>query len=508
MRNVAKAPKPKRRPNNDGMEPRLRSDGRFDTKVSLGFRSDGKADRRTIYGHTAEEVLKKKHDLLSRYGRNLINEPDKITFGEWLDRWLEMLEPHIAESTKLQYTHRLAAYIPDTIKRLKLQAVKRADMIVLEAHIARLGLAFETRSTTMQHIRAALDMALEMEVIAVNPAYRVKVKASVADRAKRADPVKKALTDSEMDAFLNAAEGEPLFPLFYAMFSLGLRVGEALGLRWQDVNSNDLEVSINQQVKLIGTKLEAGALKTLRSRRTIPMSQDLSAVLESRRWVQDAERDVMKSVWPETDLIFTTALGTPIDRHNVNRTIARIVNKANAEGFAISIEADQVPVTRDKTHDFTIKTDDLARGLGVTGNTVRVLRRERTSLKKDIHFLETEKRNGGHAMIVWTRAGATQATKILKTERAKAFQAALEDYALPAKTKISVRAFTSHACRHTNLTGLLRDRTPVEVVAALAGHSSPVVTLTRYRTVFEDEKRAAVTSLEARRKKFNDAKKT
>ena len=505
---MARPPKPKRRPNNDGMEPRLRSDGRFDTKVSLGFKSDGKPDRRTIYGRTPDEVLKKKHELLSRYGRNLISEPDKITLGQWLDRWLEAIEPHIAESTKLQYAHRLEKYIPETIKRLRLQAVKRADMMMLETHISRLGLAFETRSTTMQHVRAALDMALEMEVIAVNPAYRVKVKASNADRAKRADPVKKALSDSEMDAFLTAADGERLYPLFYTMFSLGLRVGEALGVRWQDINNDNFEVSINQQVKLVGTRLETGALKTPRSTRTLPMSPDLAATLEARRWVQDAERDVMKSVWPETDLIFTTSLGTAIDRHNVNRTIARVVDKANAEGFAITVGNDRIPVTRDKEHGFTVKTDDLARGLGVTGNTVRVMRRERTKLKDGLHWVETDKRNSGHPMVVWTRAGMLLASSFLKTERANAFHSALETYVLPEKAKISVREFTSHACRHTNLTSLLRDKTPVEVVAALAGHSSPVVTLTRYRTVFEDEKRAAVTSLSERREKLQNKKKT
>ena len=88
----------------------------------------------------------------------------------------------------------------------------------------------------------------------------------------------------------------------------------------------------------------------------------------------------------------------------------------------------------------------------------------------------------------------------LMTPRTEVFTAALKAFELPSKPEINVRPFTSHACRHTSITAMLREHVPAEIVAAHARHSKPSVTLDIYRTVFEDEKRSAVVSLAKRRK--------
>ncbi|NJK46402.1 MAG: site-specific integrase [Pleurocapsa sp. SU_196_0] len=386
----------KRRPNHDGSAPRLRRDGRWACNVSLGFLEDGKPIRRTVYGATAEACTKAKTALMAKYGRGLVATGSQ-TLGEWLTQWLEMRRPHIAKSTHWQYQHRLERNIPEHHKRLQLKAVKRADVLLLDSELARRGISRDNRAKTLQHLRAALETALSLDLIHVNPAHGVKVTATIADKAKRADPVHKALTDAETDTFLTAAEGDPLYSLFYMMFSLGLRVGEALGLRWSDVDFSSQEIHVRQQVKIFENKIEIGALKTMASYRSLALPEDLAVVLEGRRWIQDAERDLLGEAYTSSDLVFTSSLGTPLDRHNVNRSIRRICQR---EGL---------------------------------------------------------------------------------------------------------RVFTSHACRHTNLTALLRDKVSAEVVAALAGHSSPVVTLTRYRTVFQDEKRLAVMNLAARRARNRNA---
>lgn len=91
----------------------------------------------------------------------------------------------------------------------------------------------------------------------------------------------------------------------------------------------------------------------------------------------------------------------------------------------------------------------------------------------------------------------------MRSVRSEQFRVALEGFTLPPKPALSVRQFSSHACRHTNLTGRLRDGEKPEVVAAIVGHSNPTIPLRIYRTVFEDEKRASVYSIAARRKKLD-----
>jgi integrase len=223
----------------------------------------------------------------------------------------------------------------------------------------------------------------------VNPATSIRVRATQADIERRSDPVQKALTDSEMDTFLIAAEGHELETLFYTMFALGLRVGEALGLKWSDIDFKAHEVRIVQQAKLVRYKVVMGNLKTSSSKRKLPLSSDLIAMLERHKWEQDKLKFILGKSWTDNDLVFASNVGTPRDRNNVNKAIRKI------------------------------------------------------------------------------------------------------------RVKAGIRAFSSHACRHTNITGLFRDGVSAEVIAKHAGHKNSTITTSIYRSVFEDE--MPVVNLENRR---------
>lgn len=493
-----------RRRKGEGTDVLKRQDGRKRIDVSLGYDKNGKRIRRTVYGLTDDEVLKKKNALLAKYGRGEIANPDKITFGECLEMWLLGCKPNLAESTHLQYAHRIRYYVPEQLRKMRLQDVKLAHLRQLETDLANKNLAVQTRGHTFQHIRAAFEDAVSRELIVSNPARGIRVKPTVADTNKRADPVKKALTDAEMDYFLLAAVGDPLYPLFYTMFSLGLRVGEALGLRWRDINFGEKTVNIVQQVKLIGNRREQGELKTNSSKATLYASEDLLEVLKLQEQAQKAQREVLGDGWIEAELVFTTTLGTMLNRHNVNRTIAGIVEKANTEKLGIEVEGVHVALVRHEKVNFTLSSESLAAGLGVTGNTVRAARGKQLKLKEGTHWIPGKKKNSGNPAILWTRDGAMLVAQTLTTPRTGVFTAALEAFELPSKLAVKVRPFTSHACRHTSITAMLRDHVPAEIVAAHARHSKPSVTLDIYRTVFEDEKRSATVSIAERRKKLKD----
>ena len=317
----------KRRSNNDGSEPFLRPDGRYEIKISLGNKPNGKPDRRSVYGDTKDQVIQRRTALMSKYGLGLIRPNDQITLSEWLNRWLELQIQLSPRSFEL-YAQSFRLYVPDVLGKMRLQAIKRADLKWLEVQLAKRQLSVSTRSHVFQLLRAAFNEAIDQELLSVNPGQGIRVRATMAEQVKRATPVKRALTDEEMDRFLHTTRNDPLYGLFYTMFSLGLRRGEGLGLRWSDIDFEQMNVRIENQVKIVGGKAVLGPLKTVTSMARLHMSVDLIEVLYERRMIQSKNRNNALEGWIENGLVFTTSFGTIIHPRNVNRTMKRMCELA------------------------------------------------------------------------------------------------------------------------------------------------------------------------------------
>jgi integrase len=321
-----------KRGQNDGSKVYPYTRGGFYAQVSIG----GK--RIAVYGQTKDEVKAKRADLLVKIGKGLISAPDKLTLGEWLDRWLAMKKPHLAEGSHRDYTLVLARGIPENLRKMRLQAVKRTHVKQLEVSLTMDGMGVRSRGKVFQYLRAAFEEAIEQELIALNPARGIRVKATQAEEQARGTASDKALTEDEMFSFLDAAKGDPLYAVLYTLFTLGVRRGEALGLSWKGLNLNTGVIEVAQQVKVARVEGKMcpvlGVLKTKNSRRTLYGSADLLEVLRAHKAVQDEHRRTLGKSWTETGLVFTTSLGTMIHPDNVNRTIARICERSGIRHFS------------------------------------------------------------------------------------------------------------------------------------------------------------------------------
>ena len=96
-----------RRANGEGSKILLHKSGRYYSKVSL---SSGR--RVDVYGQTRDEVKNKRHALLERDRLGLMTAPDKITLGEWLEKWLGLMKPQLEDTTLAVYETRIRLYIP------------------------------------------------------------------------------------------------------------------------------------------------------------------------------------------------------------------------------------------------------------------------------------------------------------------------------------------------------------------------------------------------------------
>src|SRR4029077_19706997 len=114
------------------------------------------------------------------------------------------------------------------------------------------------------------------------------------------------LTIEQASVFLKAAHRHPLGALFSVALACGLRLGEATGLKWDDVNLETGEVQIRQQLQVVEGTLVEQPLKTEKSRRTLMLPTVCLTALKAHRTRQLEERLKAGSRWVDTGLVFTT----------------------------------------------------------------------------------------------------------------------------------------------------------------------------------------------------------
>jgi integrase len=170
-------------------------------------------------------------------------------------------------------------------------------------------------------LRAALQAATEEELIERNVARLVKLRVTA---GKKIAP----LSVQESRHFLAVARTHRLSALWAVALGIGLRRGEALGLKWPDVDLNRGRLTVRRSLQRVDGKLALHQTKTSTSERTIPLPQPLIRVLREHRQRQLEERFTAGAAWEDHNLIFCTAQGRPIEPRNINRAFTTLLRKA------------------------------------------------------------------------------------------------------------------------------------------------------------------------------------
>jgi integrase len=136
------------------------------------------------------------------------------------------------------------------------------------------------------------------------------------------------LTVPEARALLRAARSHRLYALYAVALSIGLRRGEALGLRWSDLDLDDGLLHVRQTLQRHSGSLHFAPLKTRRSRRTVPLLPSMVTTLLEHRERQADERQRAGDRWTDTGLVFTTATGQPIEPNDFSKAFGRMCERA------------------------------------------------------------------------------------------------------------------------------------------------------------------------------------
>lgn len=276
-----------------------RSDGRWQVQVDLGRGLDGRRRRKFAYANTQAEAV----DQLRRLGGRAVggqlltsSTPSVKTF---LNDWFATFSDDWRPSTRRSYRGAIDSHLVPVFGMLRVeQLTPQRIQRWLNDHKAEHG---ARRRITLAHavLRSALSTAQRQQMVTINAAALTKV-------PKPPKRVIKPLTVEQATVFLKAADTHRLGPLFSVALGCGLRLGEATGLRWEDVDLETGEVQVRQQLQVVDKKLVLQDLKTEKSRRTLVLPQVCVTELKAHRTKQLEERLKAGKRWVDTGLVFTT----------------------------------------------------------------------------------------------------------------------------------------------------------------------------------------------------------
>ena len=325
-----------------------RSDGKYEYRYY-----DEKGERKSVYswklvdtdripsGKRCNESLRSMEKRIPRDLEDGIHthEADRTTLNGHFDRYIAQ-KIEIKESTRGNYKYMYDKYVRDEIGYMKLANIKYSDIKRFYLSLIH-EKGFKPNSMEIIHtiLHPVFSTAVRDGIIRLNPTDGVMNEIKRTHNWEK--PKRKALTESQQSAFISYVSSSPTYkhwlPIFTVLLGTGCRIGEVVGLRWQDCDFAEGIISINHN--LVYRKREkTGKMgfhvttpKTSAGIRIIPMLEEVRrALLQERlRQMEDGFNDTVIDGY--SGFIFSSRYGEAISPHCVNRAIERICRDYNAE---------------------------------------------------------------------------------------------------------------------------------------------------------------------------------
>jgi len=312
------------------VEKRTQKDGTPSYRVKVELPPDPiTGERRTKTGtfHTKKEAEKTATLWVMDGDNGIVVKDTKMTVAEYLPYWLNIHKHDLRPATLQQYTSLINAHLVPALGTVPLAKLQPAHLTAMYADKRENGRrdgngGLAPRSVRHLHVvlHEALDFAVKQQMIVRNVADAVD-----APRFARKEML--TWTAENARAFLTTAEGDTYSPIWLLMLTTGLRRGEALGVRWQDFDAVKGVLHIRQTIIDVGGHPIVSTPKTNAGRRTVRLSPTCVAALkEHKKW--QAARRLAASEWQDTELIFTTGEGKPIQPRVFSRAFDVLQGKA------------------------------------------------------------------------------------------------------------------------------------------------------------------------------------
>ena len=302
--------------------------------------TDPMGRRKFIYANDLAELREKEAKLMKDQLDGLdLYVAGKASVNDTFDRYMST-KYNLRESTKSSYLYTYDHYVRDSFGKKRIADIKYSDVLQFYYYLLNeVKISLGTLDTVHCLLHPTFQLAVRDEIIRNNPTDGVMKEISRESGKNRG--IRHALTVEQQRAFMEYIANHPIYyhwwPMFTVLLGTGCRIGEALGLRWQDLDYDKRTISINhslsyyQKPESNKSVLRISKPKTEAGIRTIPMLDIVKDAFEMlyeeqlENGFNESEIDGMSG------FIFCNRFGTVPNPQTVNHTIKRIANSYNAD---------------------------------------------------------------------------------------------------------------------------------------------------------------------------------
>ena len=279
--------------------------------------------RRYVTGKTRDEVRDKLIEALGNRAQGLVFDAGTLTVGEYLGRWLkDSVRGTVRVSTYEVTRHMVEPHIIPALGRIKLKDLNPAHVRGFYREKLDSGLS----AATVRKMHGALHKALKQ---AVSDGL---IPRNVCEAVKPPKVERKEVTPLDQDqarALLEAVAGDRFEALYVLAIHTGMREGELLHLRWEDVDLERGILRLRRALVREGGRTVLGDLKTAKSRRGVRLTSAAAEALRGQLERQMEEMERMGSLYQPGGLVFATESGTLINPSNLrNRSFKPLLKRA------------------------------------------------------------------------------------------------------------------------------------------------------------------------------------
>ncbi len=307
------------------MKGHIRRRGKNSWGVVLSWREGGRFKQKAFTAHgpkrEAQALLAQK---LTEFNAGVLaRAPANLTVAQYLDRWLKEFV-RVRPTTYASYEGIVRCHIVPEIGNVPLVKLRPAR---LQAFYRKLedkpradGKAGRLSATTVRYTYSVLNIALRRAVrLTLIP--RNPVDATDPPLAEKTE--QRTFTEDEARRFLRSVEGDRFSALYWLALALGLRRGELLGLRWQDLDLAKGLLHVRQSLVALHGRPVVQQPKTERGRRTVELTPELVAVIQRYRAQQAKAKLFFGQEYKDHGLVFPTERGEPMAPRSLTRQFER-----------------------------------------------------------------------------------------------------------------------------------------------------------------------------------------
>lgn len=338
-----------------------KSDGRYMYRYV-----DSKGNNRFVYSWTLTQTdrpPKGKHsekclrELEKEIAKDLQDEIDsfkakKMTLNAFYEDYIEQKQ-ELKTSTRTNYKYMYKKYVWDSIGRRKLPEIKYSDIKKFYNHLIReVGFKPNSMETIHTILHPIFATAVRDGYIRVNPTDGVMAEIKKSNDWEK--PKRHALSVSEQEAFVEFTKSHSVYshwlPLFTVLLGTGCRVGEIVGLTWDDCDFKNGIININHSLiyrpdEYTGKSgFYISTPKTKAGEREIPMFEAVRKALLNERMRQMREGFNQTVIDGYSGFIFSNRFNGVLSPHNINRAIERITRDYNVEESELAARQNREPL--------------------------------------------------------------------------------------------------------------------------------------------------------------------